>query len=50
MTRDETTAPLFSELVHLVIGIVKKRSDRPVFPLDEDLSMPQGRGARWWQV
>lgn len=41
---------IISELVHLIIGIVKKRSDSPVFPLDEDLSVPQGRGARWWKV
>lgn len=38
------------ELVHLIIGIIKKRSDSPVFPLNEDLSTPQGRGARWWKV
>lgn len=31
------------ELVHLIIGIIKQRSDSPVFPLNEDLSMPQGR-------
>lgn len=38
------------ELVHLVIDVIKKRSDGPIFPLNEDLSMPQGRGAGWWKV
>lgn len=41
---------VISELVHLVIDIIKKRSDSAVFPLNEDLSVPQGRGARWLKV
>jgi len=38
------------ELVLLIMGVLKKRSDSPIFPLNEDLSMPQGRGARWRKV
>lgn len=49
-TRRGNKSSVILELVHLVIDVVKKRSDSPIFPLDEDLSPPQGGGAGWWQV
>lgn len=41
---------VISVLVHLIVGIIEKRSDGSIFPLNEYFSMPQGRGTRWWEV